>query len=83
MPNLLPNTRHSPDILQKLDGGISNLTISGQSFINEICLNSRSSHDIDVKLGPTLKLGKRNIEILKEIKDDVISANCDIFFSIY
>ena len=59
--------------------------ISGQSFTNEICHNSRRSHDIGVKLGPRLKLGKRNIEILKEIKDDVISAICDViaFFLIY
>ena len=59
--------------------------ISGQSFINEICHNSRRSHDIGVKLGPRLKLGKRNIEILKEIKDGVISAICDVivFFLIY
>ena len=33
---------HSPDIGQNLDGGISNLLISGQSLIKENCHYSRT-----------------------------------------
>ena len=47
-----------PDIGQNPDGGISYFRISGQSFIKETCLNSRTSNDIDVKLRPVTKLGK-------------------------
>ena len=48
----------SPDIGQNSDGGISDFQISGQSFTEENCHNSRTSNDIDVKLGPATKLEK-------------------------
>ena len=51
------NLPQSPDIGQNLDGGITDLRISGQSLIKE---NSRTSDDIDMKLGPVTKLEKRN-----------------------
>ena len=83
IPNLpLPQ---SLDIDQNSDGGISNFWISGQSFINENCHNSRKSYDIDMKLGPVTKIDKRNMATSKKIEDHVISANWDVivFFPIY
>ena len=54
-----PNSSQSPDIGQNQDGGIYDFRISGESFIKEIVQNSRTSHDIDTKLGPVTKLYKR------------------------
>ena len=48
-----------PDIEQNLDEGISDFWISGQSLIKENCDNSRTSDDIDMKLGPVVKLDKK------------------------
>ena len=50
----------SPDIGLNSDGSISDFWISGQSLIKENCHNSRTSNDIDMKLGPVTKLDKRN-----------------------
>ena len=55
----------SPDIGQNSDGGISDFRISGQSLIKENCHNSRTSDDIDMKLGPVTKLDKRNKTVSK------------------
>ena len=59
-------------------GGISDFRISGQSFIKENCHNSRTSNDIDMKLGPVTKLDKTNTATSKKFDDDVISTNCDV-----
>ena len=61
----------SPDIRQHSDGGISNFRISGQSLAKENCHNSRTSDDIDMKLGPVTKLDKRK-KTSKKIDDDVM-----------
>ena len=53
-------TPQSPDTGQNLDEGISDFWISGQSLIKRNCPNSRTSDDIDMKLGPVTKLDKRN-----------------------
>ena len=75
----------SPDIGQNSDGGISDFRISGQSLIKENCHNSRTSDDIDIKLGPVTKLHKRNKTTLKKFDDDVMWENCDVtvIFPIY
>ena len=57
----------SPDIEQNSDGVISNFQISDQSLIKENCRNSRTSDDIDMKLGPVTKLDKRNKTTLKKL----------------
>ena len=65
MPNLVSltsNSSQSPDIGQNSYGGISDSQISGQSLIKENCHNSRTSDDIDMKLGPVTKLDKREIK---------------------
>ena len=74
----MPNSPQSPDVGQNSDGGISDLRISGQSLIIEICHNSRTSDDINMKLGPVTKLDKRNKTTSKKIDDDVMSENCDV-----
>ena len=81
----ISNSPSSPDIWENPDGGISNFRISGQSFINKNCHNSRTSHDIDMKLGPIIKRDKRNTSTLKKFDDYTVSTNCDVivFFSIY
>ena len=59
----------SPDIGQNSDRGISDFRISGQSLIKENCHNSRTSDDIDMKLGPVTKLDKRNKTASKKFDD--------------
>ena len=75
----------SPDIGQNLNGGIFDFQVSSQSLINEISLNSRTSNDIDIKLGPVTKLQKRNLLTSKDFDDDVMSVHCDVIvtFPIY
>ena len=68
----------SPDIGQNSNGGISDFRISGQSLIKENCHNSRTSDDIDMKLGPVTKLDKRNKTTSKKFDVDVMSENCDV-----
>ena len=58
--SIIPNSPQSQDIWQNSDGDISDFRISGQSFIKRQCHNSRTSDDIDMKLGPVIKLDKRN-----------------------
>ena len=68
VPNLVSVTHLSLQILGKLRLGISIFWNSGQSLIKEKCHNSRTSNDIDMKLGPLLKLGKRNTMSKKKKK---------------
>ena len=63
----------SPDIGQNSDGDVSDFQISCQPFIEENCHNSRTSNDIDVKLGPVTKLEKKNTAISKKSDDSVLS----------
>ena len=75
----------SPDIGENADEGVFDFQISGQSLTKQNCPNSRTSDDIDMKLGPVTKLDKRNKTILKKTDDDVMLGNCDIIliFPIY
>ena len=81
----IPNLPQAPNIAQNLDGGISDLRISGWSFIKVNCYNSRASNDNDIKLGPVTKLEKINKIKSKKFDDDVMFANCDVIviFLIY
>ena len=67
----------SPDIGKNSDVGISDFRISGQSLIKENCHNSKTSDDIDMKLGPVTKL-KRNKTNSKRFDADVMSENYDV-----
>ena len=74
-----------PDIGLNSDGGISYFWIPAESLIKVNCQNSRTSDNIDMKLGPVTKFNKRNKTLSKTFDDDVISANCDVIviFLIY
>ena len=56
-----------PDIGLNLEGGISDFQISSQSLIKKNCYNSRTSNDIGIKLGPVIKLNKKNTVTLKKL----------------
>ena len=82
------NSPQSPNNGQNVDGGISDFWISGQSFINGNCHNSRTSYYIFMKLGPVTKIDKRNTETAKKKKKidyGAMSANSDVtvIFLIY
>ena len=81
----IPNLPQSPNIGEISDRGIPGFRISGQSFIKNNCHNSRTSDDIDMKLGPVTKLDKSNKTKWKKFDDDVMLENCDVIviFSIY
>ena len=72
------NSSQFADIGQNSDRGISNFRISGQFLIKGNCNNSRTSGDIDMKLGPVTKLDKRNETTSKHFDDNVMSGNCDV-----
>ena len=65
--------RQSPDNGQNSHGGILDFQISCQLFTEKNYHNSRTSNDIDVKLGPVTNLEKKNTAILKKYNDGVIS----------
>ena len=75
----------SPDIGQNSDGDISDFRISGQSLSKVNCHNSRTSNDVDKKLGSVTKIDKRNKTTSKKFDNVVMSANCDVvvIFPIY
>ena len=79
----IPDLPNFPDIKQNPDEGID-FQVSGQSFLNGNCHNSRTSHDIDMKLQPVTKLDKRNTTTSKKLSDDVMLTNRKVivFFSI-
>ena len=57
---------------------ISGFWISVQSHIKRNCHNSRTSDDIDMKLGPVPNLDKRNKKTSKKFDDEVMSENCNV-----
>ena len=66
----IPNPLQSPDIGQNTNGGISNFLISGQFLINKNFSNSRTSSDVDIKVGPVTNLTRetRQCQNLKKKK---------------
>ena len=87
MPNLVFLTYFSLQILGKTQTGVFSISaFSGQSLIKkDNCHNSKTSDDIDMKLGSVTKLDKRNKATLKIFGDDVMSENCEVIaiFPIY
>ena len=61
------------------------VSISGQYLIKQNFLNSRTSDDIDMKLGPVTKIDKRNKMTSKIFVNAVISVSFDVIviFPIY
>ena len=46
--------------------------------MKENCLNSRTSDNIDMKLGPVTNLNKRNNTVSEDFDEDSMLANCDV-----
>ena len=63
----ISNSPQSPDIGRNSNGGVSDFRVSGQSLIKENCHNSRTSDDIDMKLGPVTKVDIRNKTASKKL----------------
>ena len=76
VPNLVSLTRSSLQILGK-----SQRYYRFPGFwsipYKRNCHNSRTSDDIDMKLGPVTKPDKRTRTTSKKLDDDVMSENCD------
>ena len=66
-----------PNIGQNSDWGIFSFWISGQSLINKSCHNSRTSNEIEMKLGLVTKLEKINTATSKRFENDVMPASCE------
>ena len=78
MPHLVFLTCSSLQIFEKTQMGV--FPISGflaKFFINKNRYKSRTSDDIDMKLGPVTKLDKRNTTTSKEFDSNVVSTNYD------
>ena len=74
----MPNLPQSPNIGQNSDAGISNFWLYSQSLIKENCHNSRTSDDVNVKLGPVTRLDKKNKTKSKKFYEDAMLASCDV-----
>ena len=59
-------------IKQNSDKDISDFQISGQLILKVNCHNSRTSDDINMKLGPVTKIDKRNKAVSKYLDDHVM-----------
>ena len=82
------NSPQSPGIGQNSDGGNSNFRISGLSLIKRNCRNSRTSDDIDKRLGPVTKLDKRNKTTSKKKKkkkkmDDEVMSEIILYCQLF
>ena len=64
---------------------MSDFRISSQSLIKENCHNSKTSDDIDMKLGSVTKFNKRNKTTSNKFGEYVKSKNCEVIviFPVY
>ena len=74
----VPNLPRSSNIWHNSDKGISNFWISGLSLVKVNCHNSRTSDDIDMKLGLKTKLDNRNKITSKKNWRYLMLVNCDV-----
>ena len=58
----IPNSSEFPDIGPNFDDCVSDFRISGQSVMKGNCHNSRTSDDIDMKLGPVTQLETKQLK---------------------
>ena len=73
-----PKLHQSPDIGQNSNESISNFRISGQYLLKENCYKSRTTDNIDMKLGPVTKFGKGRKTTSRKFYNDFMSANCNV-----
>ena len=74
----IPNLPHSTGFGRHSYRGLSNFQISSLSSVNKNWHDTRISNDVNMKLGPMTKLGKRNTAMSKKIDDDDMSASYDV-----
>ena len=67
------NLRESPDTRKTSDRDISGIRISDQFLIIKNCHNAITSNNIDIKLGPAIKLDKENTTTSK---NKLIMTSC-------
>ena len=58
----IPNSLEFPNIGRNFDDCVSDFRISGQSVMKGNCHNSRTSDDIDMKLGPVTQLETKQLK---------------------
>ena len=83
MPDLVSITCPSLQIFGKTQTRVFRFPNFWSIPYKKNCHNSRTSDNIDMKLGPVTELDKRNRATSKKIYIDVISEDCDaivIFF---
>ena len=80
-PNLVFLTAPVSRYWAKLRRGYFRFPDFWSTLIKENCHNSRTSDDIDMKLGTVTKLDKRNKKTAKKFDDDLLSENCDVIIS--
>ena len=88
VPNLGSLTRTRSPILDKIPTRVFSISrFLNKAFKNKNCHNSKTSNEIEMKLGPLSKLETRNMKYnnAKKFKDEVLSANYDVIviFPIY
>ena len=86
--NLVSLTCPSLQILGKTETGVFSIFrfLANPLYPkNVITCHNRTCHDIDMKLGPAIKVDKRSNGDVKKFNDYVISENCDVIllFPIY
>ena len=67
-----------PDTDQNSDRVFSISGFLVKSLISKNCPNSKTSNNIDMKLGPVTKLDEKNTTTSKKFDDDVVLANDDV-----
>ena len=75
------NSIQSRDTDKNSERVIFDFGIFCQSFINENFHNQTTSRDIDMKLGPVIKLNNKSTVKPKQTDDDVMQANFNPLFS--
>ena len=79
VPCLVFQTCPSLPILGKTQAGVfPNPAFLVKSLLKEKCHNSRTSGNIDMKLGKITKLYQRNKTASKNVDDNVMSKNVDV-----
>ena len=75
----------SSDVSQNPYRIIFDFWISVKFLIQKNCYNSRTTNDIDIKLGPVTKPDNLNKTAAKNVDDGFLLENCDVIviFPIY
>ena len=78
MPNLVSLTHPSLQVLDKTQTLVFSIFGFLVSHLQKSYHNSRTTNDIDMKLGPITKFDKKNTATSEKLDDHVLSANDDV-----